>query len=409
MTVVDEHGRLFGRVNMLDAAVGIVLVGVALMAFVGLRLLRVPTPPHVTAVVPSTLTAGPGLRVTLKGDNLLPYLRAYLQRTGQPAKAMTDPSHATSIDSYTLANFARGAFLVESPNLAELRLPEGLLSGTYDLILHNETRIVAVQPAAFTILPAPPPKPTANDPQASVRVTGAFTGLTREAAAALKPGSKLPHGAAEPWGEILSVKAPTLDSARLNFENARVMVKMQNRWQVPVELRIQCLVTQFKCWLPGGVIVAPGATISMDVAGTPVSFTVADVTSDPPERATHATVLVRFIMRPEVASLPREQDADTSPGGDRTDPARLVAIQHRAEVTGEVNEALADGNIRAPEKVTVLDGMLRVPLTSTEIGWVYRSQAIKAGAPITFQTDRYIMRGMIRSVTLPGPGAAATH
>jgi len=408
MAIVDQEGRLFGRINLFDAVVAAVVVAIAALTIVGYRLLRVPDAPRVTTVAPSTLTAGPNLRITINGDNLLPYMKVYLQRTAQPTAVMHDLNPWTHFDGYALVNAARATFLVETPSLAEVRLPDELLPATYDLILYNESKIVAIRQAAFTIVAAPVPKKASADPEATVRVSGAFAGLTREAAASLGAGAKFPRGARDPWGEILTVKPPAPDTARLDFDPARIVVRMRNRWQVPAELRIQCMVTQFKCWLANGVVIAPGANISIDVSGSTMTFAITDVTADPPERTVKATVTIRFVARPDVASLLHEQDGDISPGGDRDDPARIVSIQHRAEVMGEVDGSLTDGSVRAPEKIAVLACVVRVPLTSTETGWQYRSQAIKAGAPITFQTDRYIVRGTIESVVVPGsakPGA----
>ena len=409
MGIVDREGRLFGRINVLDAAVVVVLLAAGALTVVGYKLLRVPTPPQIAKVVPETLTAGPKLRITIAGENILPYLRVYIQRTSQPPQVMHDFRASMSYDSYVLANTAQAALLVESPRLAEVRLPEELMPGTYDLILFNETKIVHVRPAAFTIVPAAVPRKVSSEPQGAVRVSGAFTGLPDEASAAIVVGMNLPQGAAEPWGEILSVKPRAPDSGRLNFETGKLVVQMRNRWQVPAVLRIVCMVGQFKCWLPNAVVVAPGANLSIAVAGGTVNFAVADVTADPPEPLTTVSMTVRFVARPEIAALPREHDADTSPGGDRARPARLASIQRRGEMTGTFAESLHDGSIQVAEPVTVLECTVSAPVTATETGWQYRSQPIKAGAPITFQTDRYIMRGTIRSVARPGPDAAAAR
>ena len=407
MTIVDQDGRLFGRMNVFDAALLLLLVAMGVMGAVGFTLLRVPAAPVITVVAPATQTAGPGLRVTLQGQNLLPFLRAFLQRTGQPAAAMTRPAQATSIDSYTLVNQARVPFLVESPVLAEIRLPDGLVPGTYDLILHDDNKIVALRLSAFTIAPAPVVVKASTEPEGTVRVSGAFTGLQSDSAVAITVGTKVPYGASDPWGEILSVKPKVPDSGRVNFEGGRLMVEMRNRWQVPAVLRLVCTVTRFKCWLPNEVVVEPGANLSIGVAGAAVNFAVTDVTTDPPQAVTTLTMTVRFLTRPELAALPREQDADISPGGDRARPARIHAIQRRGEMTGPFAEPLADGSIQVPESIAVLECTVQVPVVFTETGWQYRSQAIKAGAPITFQTDQYIMRGVIRNVTRVGSDAAA--
>lgn len=409
MAIVDPEGRLFGRINVLDALVVVVLLAAGALTVVGYKLLRVPTPPQITKVVPETLTAGPKLRITIAGENILPYVRVYIQRTSQPPQVMHDFRASMSYDSYVLANTAQAALLVESPRLAEVRLPEELMPGTYDLILFNETKIVHVRPAAFTIVPAAVPRKVSSEPQGTVRVSGAFTGLPSEASAAIVAGVKVPHGAAEPWGEILSVRPRVPDSGRINFETGRLMVQMRNRWQVPAVLRIVCMVGQFKCWLPNAVVVAPGANLSIDVAGAAVNFAVTDVTADPPEPLTTVAMTVRFVTRPEIAALPREQDADTSPGENRAQPARIAAIQRRSEMTGTFAEPLIDGTIQVAESIAVLECTVHAQVTDTETGWQYRSQAIKAGAPLTFQTDRYIMRGRIRSVTRLGSGAAAAR
>src|SRR4051812_46434371 len=119
MAVIAERGRLLGRINVFDAAVVAGLFATVGLAVVRYRLLRVPLSPRVTEVSPSTFTSGPSLRMTLKGENLLPFMRVYLQRTGEPTKVMYDASQWAKVDSYTLVNAARTSFRVESPTLAE--------------------------------------------------------------------------------------------------------------------------------------------------------------------------------------------------------------------------------------------------------------------------------------------------
>jgi hypothetical protein len=150
MAIIDAEGRLLGRVNVFDAAAAVVVAAIAALAYVGYGLLRMPEPPRITDVTPSTLTAGAGLRVGIRGDNLLPYLRVFVQRTGESKTVMHETTK--DFDSYTLMNYARGALFIESPDLAEVRLPDGLLPGTYDFVLHDESKIVYVRPAAVTIV-----------------------------------------------------------------------------------------------------------------------------------------------------------------------------------------------------------------------------------------------------------------
>ncbi|MBI3402911.1 MAG: DUF4330 family protein [Acidobacteria bacterium] len=401
MAMIDQEGRLFGGVNLFDAVAGVVVLIMLALGVAGYRILRVPVAPTIATLTPSTVTAGPDIRIAVKGDNLLPYLRLYLQRTNKPSAVMHDLNPMTSFDNYALVNYTQARFLVESPQLAEIRLPDNLLPGTYDFILQNEANIVAVREAAVVVNPPPPPPPRAGDPKAVVRVRGAFTNLTKEVAAKLAAGARLPGGSAESWGEILSVKPPAPAEVRLDAGEKSIVSRMTNRWQVGAELRARCDVDGFKCYLPGGALLAPGKNVQADAGGTPVIFVVSEIAPDEPERAVNASVTIRLQDRPEVLALIREQDADVSPGGDRDSPARIVALGRRSERTSELNESLIDGTVRGPEKVGVLECTLRVPVTKVAGGWSYRSQVIKAGAAIVFQTDAYVVRGTITSVTVP--------
>ncbi len=174
----------------------------------------------------------------------------------------------TRTDNYALVNGVQAKFLVENQTLAEVRLPDGLLAGTYDLILNNEANIVAVRRLAFTV--------------------------------------------AEARKEVMT-----------------------------------------------------------------------------------ATVPARFVARPDVIALVHEQDADVSPAAEGEGAARIVSIQRRSEMTGELTENLTDGTIRGTQRVGVLECVVQMPVMKTPTGWTYRAQAIKAGAVITFQTVGYVVRGTI--------------
>ena len=401
MSIVDQEGRLFGGVNLFDAVAGVVVLAMLALGVVGYRLLRVPVAPRVITVVPSTLVAGPNLRVAIQGDNFMPFMRAFLQRTAKPVAVMHDLNPSTSFDGYTLVNGTQVALLVESPELAEVRLPDALLPGSYDLVLYNEAKIVAVREGAVTVTPAPP-KPTADPgPEAIVRVRGRFSGLTKEAAGLLKAGARLPHGSSEPWGEILSVAPPIPDEVRLDVGEERIVATMANRWQVRAELRARCTVALFKCFLPGGGLLAPGGNVPIDAVGTPMNFVVGDLLPDVQERVWTATATVRLLGRPDLLALVRLGDADVSPGRESEGHATILSIERRGEISTELNESLTDSSVRTTEKIAFLECTVRFPVTKLPTGWWYRSQAIKAGAPITFQTDAYMARGTIAGVTNP--------
>jgi Domain of unknown function (DUF4330) len=279
MAFIDERGRVFGRVNVFDlAALAAVATAIAL-AIVGYRLLRVPLPPRVTDVSPSSFTSGPLLRMTVKGENLLPYMHVYLQRTGEATKVMYDSTQWQKVDSYTLANAARTAFRVESPTLAEVEVPDILLPGTYDMVFYDETKVVGVARAAFAVAPAPKLKVESRYRETLLRVSGAFIGMNHDDAAAVKAGAKIPPGAEEPWGEVLSVGMAQRDTATVETGRGPIDVGVLDKWRVPAEIRFRCVATQGKCFSMEMPLLV-GDTLNLQVDGAVRNFLIDKVTAD---------------------------------------------------------------------------------------------------------------------------------
>ena len=67
MAVVDERGRIGGKVNLIDAVIAVVVLGLIPIAYGAYLLFRAPTP-KLLMVTPSTLYQGNNLRVTIAGD-----------------------------------------------------------------------------------------------------------------------------------------------------------------------------------------------------------------------------------------------------------------------------------------------------------------------------------------------------
>jgi hypothetical protein len=279
MAIIDDRGRLFGRVNVFDAAAVAGVVATVALAFIGYRMLRVPLPPRVTDVSPSTLTSGPSLRMAIKGENLLPYMRVYLQRTDASTKVMYNSAQWERLDSYTLVNAARTAFRVESPTLAEVELVDVLGPGTYDLIFHDETKVVAVARAAFTVLPAPKLKIESRYREVMLRVTGAFVGMKHADAAAVRPGAKIPTGAEETWGEVVSTGPPQRDIATVETGRGLIEVGVLDRWQVHAEMRLRCVAAAGKCFSMEMPLVV-GDTLNIKVDGAVRNFVIDNVFPD---------------------------------------------------------------------------------------------------------------------------------
>src|SRR5690242_19563663 len=111
MAIVDERGRLFGRWNLLDFALVVMLVGLIPLGFAAYALFR-DQPPRITSISPATLQQVPEFKLTIKGENFRPYMRA-------------------SIDLYPGRDF-----VFKSTEEAEVPFI-GMQPGQYDVILYE--------------------------------------------------------------------------------------------------------------------------------------------------------------------------------------------------------------------------------------------------------------------------------
>ena len=74
MAIVDERGRLFGRWNLLDLALLVVILGLIPLGYAGYLLFR-EQPPRIVSVTPSHLAETGEFKLTVKGENFRPYMR----------------------------------------------------------------------------------------------------------------------------------------------------------------------------------------------------------------------------------------------------------------------------------------------------------------------------------------------
>src|SRR4051812_14126997 len=160
MALVDERGRIGGKVNLLDAVIAVIVLGLIPVAFGAYLLFRTP-PPKLISVSPATLYQGNNLRVTINGENLRPFLRVTFDGTqGQ-------------------------SFLIGNTKYAIVELPD-LPAGKYDVILWDYRQEMGRLPKALTILPLAP------TPTVEMDVTGTFKGLASDRLKTLKAGDQFP-------------------------------------------------------------------------------------------------------------------------------------------------------------------------------------------------------------------------
>lgn len=180
MPVIDDRGRVFGRFNVVDALVVLLVAVLMPISYIAYRAFRTPLP-IITSIAPATLPADGPRRIRVTGEHFRPYLRAFVSKSGAPISTNNPPPGAE-----------QALFLIESPTAVELKLPDEASPGTYDLVIYDEGQEVARRPSAFTLERAadvPVPAPASPHDEALIEI-----GVRFEADAAvmgqLKVGDK---------------------------------------------------------------------------------------------------------------------------------------------------------------------------------------------------------------------------
>jgi hypothetical protein len=383
--VIDDQGRLFGKVNLIDAGVaGFVLLLIPL-AYGAFLLFRLPAP-KIIAVSPVQVTPPPGRSakdtvVQINGENLRPYLRANVGTT-------------------------EAQFLLQSPSTAELKLPD-LPAGTYDIALFDEGQELFRKVGALTIVGSAPLK-------IDVQALGAFVGLDREKAALIATESKFEP----PLASVLSLSPPEPGTQRVKLgTNLAVITILPGELRVPAIIRLNCGVVNGECSV-GGVAVAPKATISLPLviqpgkdkpgqsAVQPVSFVIDDVRPlgaalGFPTKAV-ATARVRFVTSAGVIDLMKPSDVDVAGPGAEAPEERAILTEvgtDRQRITALTKTELLRSSLDFEQSMLAFTGKVRIPVVYTPAGWSYKERPVKVGAPFTFETANGAMIGWILDMT----------
>jgi hypothetical protein len=386
LALVDERGRVFGRVNLIDLLVGVfclLLIPLAYGAFVLFR----TAPPAITSVTPATVTAGSQARVVVTGRGLRPFLAANVGPR-------------------------RADFYVASETLAELEVPD-LPVGTYELLLSDDQLTVARVPGAITIVAPPPP------PGIAVQVSGTFNGVSEAVAKTLTAGARFPAGTGEPAVEILAARPAEPLVVRLPAAAGVIERPVPGLVRVPAIVRIRCAPVGETC-RAGDTVVAAGATIQV-AAGRSLPFHVLDV-SDADTAPLFAPdafkqtfeVEARLLTSPE--TLPRlaagasDIDRRIFARESASPPAVLLRFRRVAEVEARTVTDWFGLDVKTsfqlhqiPRPLAVVDATFSVPVQRTADGWEYKGTAVKLGAPIFFEGPFYTLRGWILGVTARKP------
>jgi hypothetical protein len=371
MPIVDDQGRMFGRLNLVDAAIG-ALVLVLLPAAYGAYVLFRDPQPKLTAVLPGKLQQGPNLQVEVHGENLRPYMRV------------------------SFNDLQGRAFFFASATTAVVPLPD-VPPGQYDVVLYDYMQEVSRLPKALTIEPSPAPVGII------VEISGVLTSLNADQVKKVEPGHKFPETGG--GAEVLAVGAPEPEVLHIKTgDKATLTVPVDGPLQLPLRLRTSCAVQTttdgaLRCTV-AGIPLAPDANVQYAGLGTQLNFRVSEVHF--PGRSRMATVHARFLMSPEVRVKIKAADRDVGaaahPAGQM---ATLVSLADRGDAG---SSGLRDDRVRQAipgSKLVAIDAVLSVPVEESPLGWLYKGSLVKIGAPLSFETPTYTIDGGVTDVNVP--------
>lgn len=347
MAIVDHQGRLFGRLNLLDALVALLVLGLIPLSYGAYLLFRTPMP-VLTSVVPAELTLGSKMRFSVRGDNLKPYLRVSLDaHQGQ-------------------------TFLFKDTTEAEVGLAE-IPPGVYDVILYDHAQERSRLPQALTIHPS-------VLPDAKVIVTGMFGNLKAEQAASLTVGMVIPS-----IGEVLAVGKPVPLVARVFSTPNHVEVPVPNALMVPVIMRMGCWVRsaqgQPECVANSVGLHPSGLLFLLTPIGT-LPFQIDQVRGTQP--LVPVDITVRFTGIPEALARLKAGDAD------------MGLADNELSVGGTVTSVTGGSGAR--------DASLIVNAQQGTAGWIYAGSPLRVGGGFTMTTPDYVLSGTVVRIT-PRRGA----
>lgn len=349
MSMIDDRGRLFGRVNLVDALIIAFVIVLLPMAY-GTYLLFRPAQPRIDSVEPSQITAaerriGNGSSLTAKfkirGSGLTPLLRA---RVG--------------------GNDALG-LVFESPNSADVLIGP-TPPGKHDLVLVDGVQEVARANGAIDI------QASTGTP---IRLSGWLLDLDPAAARAVTPDATLPADSPSSF-QVVATGADQPSHARIHFGGAIVDGPAGGAIDREAVVIARCdSPPLYETCSVGGQVIGGTAPLALTLPGS-YRFELHDVL--PMAEPVAATIAVRFTGPAAALVQPGDQDA-------------LLDSRH-------ARVAAINGKDAAGANVT-----LSLGLDHSREGWRYRGRLVRPGGSLPMTTSRYETTALVLSISTAAP------
>jgi hypothetical protein len=342
MKFIDRDGRVFGRFNLIDAALVAFVVLLLPIGYATYLLFR-PARPVIESVTRVEVTneerrvTGGGMmifKLKVKGSGFNPLLRASIGST--PALG----------------------FVFETPNSADVIV--GIVPpGKHDLVLVDGIQEVARAREAVEISATDGP---------SIRAYGWLTGLSQAEADTLKAGYGSDNAAPGAF-RIVAAGPVRPAKARVALGTRATDLPMQGLFERAAELVMRCDWPSSRTCTVGGESLREEPPLLISLPGG-LRFEIEAM--DPADEPTPATVVMR-LQQPAAGAKVGDRESTVSASG-----AEITAI--------------------AGTTVT-----LKLGVHDSREGWRYRGQLLAPGAAFTVRTDTYILNGTIENVRVTKP------
>ena len=339
MSLVDDRGRVFGRYNLVDVAVAVVLVGLIPLAYGAYALFRTPLP-RLTIVEPATRQFANEFRIVVKGEHLRPYMRV------------------------SLDDMQGRSFLFKSATSAEVVFGD-VPPGTYDVVLYDNAQERSRLPQSFTLTPA-------ALPPAQLDVAGFLSSLTPAQVERIKVGTRF-----SVMAEVLAIGKPAPDRAQVVAGDKPVEIAIPSTQRLPALLRVNCDVVSGPGGFGGcvaGKFLGPNVYLELPIETGHVPFLITEVRA--PEKATDVEIKIKLTA----------------------DPAFPFIKAGDIDVGYSQNEFSGGARVVSPPASSSGEMTLQVPAYPSSTGWTYAGQPLRVGAELLFVSARYQFKGLITSV-----------